>query len=62
MRKQHIPVESSWRMVEGGENDSFDTTIVRDEEDEELILSSGVSRLSSQAPNRLASADRNHSA
>ncbi|KAH8899387.1 hypothetical protein GQ53DRAFT_741511 [Thozetella sp. PMI_491] len=40
MRKQNIPVESSWRMVESGENDSFDTTIVRDE-DEELIISSG---------------------
>ncbi|KAK0733564.1 hypothetical protein B0T26DRAFT_736478 [Lasiosphaeria miniovina] len=31
-------VESSWRVVEGGENDSFDTSILHD--DEELIISS----------------------
>ncbi|KAK3394338.1 hypothetical protein B0H63DRAFT_43166 [Podospora didyma] len=32
-------VESSWRMVEGGDNDSFDTSILNDEE--ELNISSG---------------------
>ncbi|SPO02237.1 uncharacterized protein DNG_04910 [Cephalotrichum gorgonifer] len=31
-RRQDLPVESSWRMVEGGENDSFDTSIVHDDE------------------------------
>ncbi|OIW24118.1 hypothetical protein CONLIGDRAFT_126250 [Coniochaeta ligniaria NRRL 30616] len=39
-RKQKIPIESSWRVVEGGENDSFDTSILRDTDDE-LVLSSG---------------------
>jgi len=36
-------------MVEGGENDSFDTSIVRDD-DEELILSSNPSQLSGSQP------------
>ncbi|KAI5864882.1 hypothetical protein GGS23DRAFT_562247 [Durotheca rogersii] len=35
-----IPVESSWRMVEGGENDSFDTSIVQDPLDDDFLLSS----------------------
>lgn len=35
-----MPIESSWRVVEGGENDSFDTSILRDTDDE-LVLSSG---------------------
>ncbi|KAB5578507.1 hypothetical protein GE09DRAFT_552973 [Coniochaeta sp. 2T2.1] len=39
-RKQQVPIESSWRVVEGGENDSFDTSILRDTDDE-LVLSSG---------------------
>lgn len=39
-RKQKVPIESSWRVVEGGENDSFDTSILRDTDDE-LVLSSG---------------------
>ena len=39
-RKQNPPIESSWRVVEGGENDSFDTSILRDTDDE-LVLSSG---------------------
>lgn len=39
-REQKIPIESSWRVVEGGENDSFDTSILRDTDDE-LVLSSG---------------------
>ncbi|KAI1496924.1 hypothetical protein F5X99DRAFT_398660 [Biscogniauxia marginata] len=41
-----LPVDSSWRMVEG-ENDSFDTTIVQDPLEEEFITSSGQSQLSS---------------
>lgn len=45
-RKQHIPIESSWRVVEGGENDSFDTSILQDEEDDELIISTDPSQLS----------------
>lgn len=48
-RSQNVPVESSWRMVEGGENDSFDTSIVRDDDDE-LILSSNPSQLSGSQP------------
>ncbi|KAK4101603.1 hypothetical protein N658DRAFT_470696 [Parathielavia hyrcaniae] len=31
-RRDFVP-ESSWRMVEGGENDSFDTSILHDEDD-----------------------------
>jgi len=42
-RNQGLPVESSWRMVEG-EHDSFDTSIVP--EDEELIFSSNPSQFS----------------
>ncbi|KAL2754980.1 hypothetical protein ACRALDRAFT_2106608 [Sodiomyces alcalophilus JCM 7366] len=47
-----LPVDSSWRMVEGGENDSFDTSIVPDADlDADLPFSSsdGPSHLSSQA-------------
>ncbi|KAL2122785.1 hypothetical protein VTJ04DRAFT_3240 [Mycothermus thermophilus] len=43
-RREHNP-ESSWRMVEGGENDSFDTSIV----DEEFIVSSGSQQGASQS-------------
>ncbi|KAL8393555.1 hypothetical protein RB595_003338 [Gaeumannomyces hyphopodioides] len=43
-RRPEVPVESSWRMVEG-EHDSFDTSIVPDDED--IILSSDPSQLSS---------------
>jgi len=32
--------ESSWRMVEGGENDSFDTSILHDDDD--FVISSGT--------------------
>lgn len=39
-----LPVESSWRMVEGSENDSFDTSIVQDPYDDDLIISSGPSQ------------------
>ncbi|KAK9775482.1 putative SUN domain-containing protein [Seiridium cardinale] len=39
-----LPVESSWRMVEGSENDSFDTSIVQDPYEDDLIVSSGPSQ------------------
>ncbi|EON98357.1 hypothetical protein UCRPA7_6167 [Phaeoacremonium minimum UCRPA7] len=46
-RKQELPVESSWRMVEG-EHDSFDTSIVPEDDDhDDIVLSSGPSQLSS---------------
>ncbi|KAL2127721.1 hypothetical protein VTI74DRAFT_10265 [Chaetomium olivicolor] len=37
--KRDYQPESSWRVVEGGENDSFDTSILRDDED--FVISSG---------------------
>lgn len=52
-RDSELPVDSSWRMVEGGENDSFDTSIVPDihlDADLPVSFSSGPSQLSSQAP------------
>ncbi|KAI3322959.1 hypothetical protein HD806DRAFT_499744 [Xylariaceae sp. AK1471] len=50
-RKANLPVDSSWRMVEEGENDSFDTTIIQDTFEEDF-MSSGQSQLtsSSQGP------------
>ncbi|KAK4141851.1 uncharacterized protein C8A04DRAFT_13760 [Dichotomopilus funicola] len=44
--KRDIQPESSWRMVEGGENDSFDTSILNDEEI--FIPSSGSQAFGSQ--------------
>lgn len=45
-RRQQVPVETSWRIVEG-EHDSFDTSIIPDELlDDDNILSSGPSQLS----------------
>ncbi|KAI1338358.1 hypothetical protein F5Y15DRAFT_126591 [Xylariaceae sp. FL0016] len=55
-RQTRIPVESSWRMVEEGENDSFDTSIVYDAFDDEFI-SSGQSQLSSNSTQPFASQD-----
>ncbi|KAM0287989.1 hypothetical protein ACHAQH_000057 [Verticillium albo-atrum] len=44
-REQELPVESSWRMVEGGENDSFDTSIVPELDfEDDIPLSSGPSQ------------------
>lgn len=43
-RKQVIPVEGSWRVVEG-EHDSFDTTVLRDEGDDELVMSTDPSQV-----------------
>ncbi|KAL1836713.1 hypothetical protein VTJ49DRAFT_4739 [Mycothermus thermophilus] len=45
--KREYHPESSWRMVEGGENDSFDTSILHDEE--EFIVSSGSQPTGSQS-------------
>ncbi|CAN8101083.1 unnamed protein product [Discula destructiva] len=46
-RRQELPVETSWRMVEG-ENESFDTSLIPPDElfDEDMPLSSGPSQLS----------------
>ncbi|KAM0335278.1 hypothetical protein ACHAQA_000323 [Verticillium albo-atrum] len=61
-REQELPVESSWRMVEGGENDSFDTSIVPELDfEDDIPLSSGPSHLSSQGNFSLGSQDSNHS-
>ncbi|KAH6681100.1 hypothetical protein F5X68DRAFT_26518 [Plectosphaerella plurivora] len=61
-RDQELPVEGSWRMVEG-ENDSFDTSIVPETDlDHDLPLSSGPSHLSSQGYSSFgASQESNHS-
>lgn len=39
-----LSVESSWRMVDGSENDSFDTSIVQDPYEDGFIPSSGPSQ------------------
>ncbi|CRK37751.1 hypothetical protein BN1708_007488 [Verticillium longisporum] len=44
-REHELPVGSSWRMVEGGENDSFDTSIVPELDfEDDIPLSSGPSQ------------------
>ncbi|KAI0108988.1 hypothetical protein GGR51DRAFT_513970 [Nemania sp. FL0031] len=48
-RRSSVPVESSWRMVEEGENDSFDTTIIRDTFEDDFFMSSGQSQLTSSS-------------
>lgn len=52
-RKANLPIDSSWRMVEG-ENDSFDTTVIRNSQNsfDDDFMSSGPSQLtsSSQVP------------
>ncbi|KAI0400809.1 hypothetical protein F4802DRAFT_583640 [Xylaria palmicola] len=48
-RRSNMPVEGSWRMVEEGENDSFDTTIIRDAFDDDFVMSSGQSQLTSSS-------------
>ncbi|KAI0809997.1 hypothetical protein GGR55DRAFT_647584 [Xylaria sp. FL0064] len=47
-RRSNIPVEGSWRMVEG-ENDSFDTTLVQDNFEDNFVMSSGQSQLTSSS-------------
>jgi len=44
----HAP-ESSWRLVEGGENDSFDTSIVNDFEDDPPLHSGNPSQFSTSS-------------
>ncbi|KAJ8132172.1 hypothetical protein O1611_g1452 [Lasiodiplodia mahajangana] len=44
-----MPVEGSWRMVEEGENDSFDTTIIRDAFEDDFVMSSEQSQLTSSS-------------
>lgn len=44
-RDQALPVEGSWRMVEG-EHESFDTSIVPDQDDPDLVFSSNPSQYS----------------
>ncbi|CAJ2500653.1 Uu.00g035060.m01.CDS01 [Anthostomella pinea] len=48
-RQSRMPVEGSWRMVEEGENDSFDTSVVHDPYDDDFVLSSGQSQLSASS-------------
>lgn len=49
-RKRELHVESSWRMVEGGENDSFDTSILHDDDDLAISSASDPSQLSGSQP------------
>ncbi|KAK8008986.1 hypothetical protein PG991_011537 [Apiospora marii] len=56
-RQADLPVESSWRMVEGGENDSFDTSIVNDPYEDEVVFSTQPSQLSSSQGLSLNSQD-----
>ncbi|KAK0633011.1 hypothetical protein B0T14DRAFT_491261 [Immersiella caudata] len=49
-RKRELHVESSWRMVEGGENDSFDASILHDDEDLAVSSASDPSQLSGSQP------------
>lgn len=56
-RRTDLPVESSWRMVEGGENDSFDTSIVHDPYADDLVLSSEPSQVASSQGYSIGSQD-----
>lgn len=50
-RRPGIPIDSSWRMVEGGENDSFDTSVVHDDEQDPFVSQiSQASQISSAGP------------
>ncbi|KAL0935289.1 uncharacterized protein CTRU02_209880 [Colletotrichum truncatum] len=60
-REQELPVESSWRLVEGGENDSFDTSILPDFDEEDGILSTDPSQLPSQSFSIGGSQESHHS-
>ncbi|KAI0847131.1 hypothetical protein F5Y00DRAFT_242380 [Daldinia vernicosa] len=50
-RRSNLSVEDSWRMVDGGENDSFDTTIIQDpfENENDPIIFSSQSQPSQQS-------------
>ncbi|KAK2003871.1 hypothetical protein LX36DRAFT_565413 [Colletotrichum falcatum] len=60
-RQQDLPVESSWRLVEGGENDSFDTSILHDLEEDEGFLSTDPSQIPSQSFSINSSQESRHS-
>ncbi|GJC85050.1 hypothetical protein ColLi_07888 [Colletotrichum liriopes] len=60
-RQQDLPVESSWRLVEGGENDSFDTSILPDLEEDEGFLSTDPSQIPSQSFSIGGSQESHHS-
>ncbi|KAI1657747.1 hypothetical protein F4813DRAFT_359418 [Daldinia decipiens] len=48
-RRSNLSVEDSWRMVDGGENDSFDTTIIQDPFEGDPIIFSSQSQPSQQS-------------
>ncbi|KAF6833391.1 hypothetical protein CPLU01_05585 [Colletotrichum plurivorum] len=60
-REPELPVESSWRLVEGGENDSFDTSILPDLEEDDGFLSTDPSQLPSQSFSIGGSQESHHS-
>ncbi|WYZ44281.1 hypothetical protein EsH8_VII_000717 [Colletotrichum jinshuiense] len=61
-RQQDLPVESSWRLVEGGENDSFDTSILPDlEEEDDGFFSTDPSQIPSQSFSIGGSQESHHS-
>ncbi|KAK1974014.1 hypothetical protein LZ30DRAFT_741762 [Colletotrichum cereale] len=60
-RQQDLPVESSWRLVEGGENDSFDTSILPGLEEDEGFLSTDPSQIPSQSFSIGGSQESHHS-
>ncbi|TDZ66102.1 hypothetical protein CTRI78_v003271 [Colletotrichum trifolii] len=60
-REQELPVESSWRLVEGGENDSFDTSILPDFEEDDGVPSTDPSQLPSQSFSIGGSQESHHS-
>ncbi|KAI0384019.1 hypothetical protein F5Y04DRAFT_248785 [Hypomontagnella monticulosa] len=47
-RRTNFSVEDSWRMVEGGDNDSFDTAIIHDPFEDDAIVFSSQSQQSHQ--------------
>ncbi|KAK5663719.1 hypothetical protein OQA88_4150 [Cercophora sp. LCS_1] len=49
-RQREFNVESSWRIVEGGENDSFDASILHDDESVGGVSSSDPSQLTGSQP------------
>ncbi|KAI3530659.1 uncharacterized protein CCOS01_06785 [Colletotrichum costaricense] len=59
-RQQDLPVESSWRLVEGGENDSFDTSILNDMEEDDSFLTE-PSQMPSQSFSIGGSQESHHS-
>ncbi|OTA98706.1 hypothetical protein M426DRAFT_325774 [Hypoxylon sp. CI-4A] len=57
-RRNDFSVEDSWRMVEGGDNDSFDTAVVQDPfEGDAIVFSSQSQDRSQPAPSQQTSFD-----